>query len=410
VPQTLLLPELDFAHAPLPDLHAVLEGLRAHGPVVPVRYHGEPTWLILAHEELSAAFADDETFPSKAIYERHSLPVMGKTIQCMAGDEHRRNRALVSHAFRPTLMRRAVETLLEPLADELIDRFAARGAADLVPEFARRFPFLAITRLLGIPVADEDRLLEWAQKLIEYPWDPEGALRGSREFTAYLRELVAERRARPGEDLVSELAHLVLDGERLSDEEIFSFFRLLFPAGSDTTYKNLGSLLATVLARPEVVELARAHPDAIPAIVDEGLRFEPPVALLPRACGKDVHWAGVHLAAGAPLLYGIAAANRDPAVFADPHRFDPARKPNRHLSFGHGLHFCLGSHLARRELEVALAALLRRLPGLALAEREPPRIVGAVIRGPERVRARWGTGREGARGPRAALAINSTFV
>lgn len=381
--------ELDFAHAPLPDLHAVLDTLRAHGPVVPVRYHGQITWLILAYAELAAAFADDETFPSKTIYERHSLPVMGKTIQCMAGDEHRRNRALVSHAFRPTLMRRAVETLLEPLADELIDRFVARGEADLVAEFAQRFPFLAITRLLGIPVADEDRLIEWAQKLIEFPWDPEGALRGSREFTHYLQALVAERRARPGDDLVSELANLELNGERLADEEIFSFFRLLFPAGSDTTYKNLGSLLALVLSRPDVAELARASADAIPAIVDEGLRYEPPVALLPRACGKDVHWAGVQLAAGAPLLYGIAAANRDPTVFPDPHRFDPTRKANRHLTFGHGLHFCLGSHLARRELEVALSALLRRLPGLTLAEPEPPPIVGAVIRGPAHVRARW---------------------
>jgi cytochrome P450 len=381
------MPDLDFAHAPLPDLHAVLAELRARGPVVPVRFHGETTWLILGYEELAAAFADDETFPSKTIYERIAMPVMGRTIQCMAGDEHRRNRALVSHAFRPALMRRAVDTLLEPLAHELIDRFAARGEGDLVVDFARRFPFFAITRLLGIPVADEDRLIDWAQKLIEFPWDPEGARRGAREFTDYLAALVAQRRAQPGDDLVSELANLELDGERLADEEIFSFFRLLFPAGSDTTYKNLGSLLATVLARPDVLELARANAQAIPAIVDEGLRFEPPVALLPRACGKDVHWAGVHLAAGAPLLYGIAAANRDPAVFADPHRFDPARTGSRHLTFGHGLHFCLGSHLARRELEVALGALLRRLPGLALTAE--PRIVGAVIRGPEQVRVRW---------------------
>ncbi|HEY8121072.1 MAG TPA: cytochrome P450 [Myxococcota bacterium] len=384
-----LSPDLDFAHAELPDLHAVLDSLRAHGPVVPVRFHGETAWLILTHKELSAAFADDETFPSKAIYERIAMPTMGKTIQCMAGDEHRRNRALVSHAFRPNVMRRAVEEALVPLAHELIDRFAARREADLVAEFTRRFPFLVITRLLGIPIADEDKLLHWAQKLIEFPWDPDGALAASREFTDYLRVLVAERRARPGSDLVSELANTQLAGERLADEEIFSFLRLLYPAGSDTTYKNMGSLFAAVLSHAEVLSLARGDPGAIPAIVDEGLRFEPPVALLPRACAKDVHWAGVHLAAGAPLLYGIAAANRDPAVFVDPHRFDPARKPNRHLTFGHGLHFCLGSHLARRELEVALATLLERLPGLALAEPGSPRIIGGVIRGPERVRARW---------------------
>jgi cytochrome P450 len=386
-----LMPRLDFAHAELPDLHAVLGALRAHGPVVPVRFHGELTWLILGYDELAAAFADDETFPSKAIYERIAMPVMGKTIQCMAGDEHRRNRALVSHAFRPALMKRAIESVLEPLAHELIDRFAEHGACDLVAEYTRKFPFLVITRLLGIPLADEARLLHWAQKLIEFPWDPVGARAGSRDFTEYLRSVVGARRADPQQDLLSELAHAELAGERLADEEIFSFVRLLFPAGSDTTYKNLGSLLALVLAQPEVAALARADASSLPAIVDEGLRCEPPVALLPRAVAKDVDWVGVHLAAGAPLLYGIAAANRDPAVFPDPHRFDPARKPNRHLTFGHGLHFCLGSHLARRELEVSLAALLQRLPDLALEGPNQPRIVGGVIRGPEQVRVRWST-------------------
>lgn len=388
-----LHPEIDFAHAELPDLHEVLNELRAHGPVVPVRFHDELAWLILGYDELAAAFADDETFPSKTIYERIAMPVMGKTIQCMAGDEHRRNRALVSHAFRPAVMRRTVEALLTPLAHELLDRFAARGSGDLVAGFTRRFPFLVISRLLGIPIPDEDKLLHWAQKLIEFPWDPEGALAGSREFTDYLRVLVAERRARPGEDLLSELASAELSGERLADEEIFSFVRLLFPAGSDTTYKSLGSLFASVLAQPEVAALARSDAGQIPAIVEEGLRFEPPVALLPRACGKDVHWAGVQLRANTPLLYGIAAANRDPAVFPEPQRFNPARKGRRHLTFGHGLHFCLGSHLARRELEVALEAVLLRLPGLALAEPENPRITGGVIRGPERVPVRWDAAR-----------------
>ncbi len=385
----VLLPEIDFAHAELPNLHEVLGALRAHGPVVPVRFHGELTWLILGYDELTAAFADDETFPSKAIYERIAMPVMGKTIQCMAGDEHRRNRALVSHAFRPAVMRRTVESSLVPLAHALLDRFAARGEGDLVVEFTRRFPFLVITRFLGIPIPDEAKLLHWAQKLIEFPWDPEGALAGSREFTDYLRVLVAERRARPGEDLLSELVTAEVGGERLADEEIFSFVRLLFPAGSDTTYKNMGSLFASVLGLPEIAALARADASQIPAIVDEGLRFEPPVPLLPRACAKDVHWAGVHLSANTPLLYGIAAANRDPAHFEQPHRFLPARKGRRHLTFGHGLHFCLGSHLARRELEVALEVVLQRLPALALAEPLNTRITGGVIRGPEHVRVRW---------------------
>ncbi len=161
-----LLPELDFATAEVPDLHAILAELRTHGSVVPVRFHGELTWLILGYEELANAFADDETFPSFAIYERIAMPTMGKTIQCMAGDEHRRNRALVSHAFRPAVMRRTVEALLQPLAHELLDEIAGRGEADLVADFTRRFPFLVITRFLGIPVAEEARLLHFTCRLI----------------------------------------------------------------------------------------------------------------------------------------------------------------------------------------------------------------------------------------------------
>jgi cytochrome P450 len=229
------------------------------------------------------------------------------------------------------------------------------------------------------------KFLDWALQLINYPWDPAGALAASAAFTDYLAPLVAERRCRPGEDLLSLLATEEVEGQRLSDEEIFSFVRLLFPAGSDTTYKALGSLLVAVLTHPEVRKLVLTEPSERRWVVEEGLRWEAPVALLPRMCSKSTVLGGVELAAGSPMLFGITAANRDPDEHPDPDRFDPSRR-EQHLSFGHGVHFCLGSHLARREMEVALGALFERLPNLRLVEPESVEIVGAVIRGPKELR------------------------
>jgi cytochrome P450 len=143
-----------------------------------------------------------------------------------------------------------------------------------------------ITRLLGIPVLDDERFLEWAIKLIDFPWDPAGALRAKAEFDAYMIPLIGARRAQPGSDVVSLLASASLDGVRLGDEEILAFCRLLFPAGSDTTYKNLGSLLAAVLADPQLCERARGSDADREALVQEGLRFEAPTALLPRRCSR----------------------------------------------------------------------------------------------------------------------------
>ena len=383
--ETPLLPEIDFATEELPQLHAILAQLRSTHRVAPVRYHGVTTWLITGHKELVEALADEEHFQSAAMYKLHAEPVMGKTLQCMAGDEHRVNRLLVSPAFLPSRVKAYAETLLEPLAHELIDGFAAHGETELVSALTRPYPFMVITRLLGLPMEANKKFLDWALQLINYPWDPEGALAASAAFTDYLAPLVAERRRRPGEDLLSLLATEEVEGQRLSDEEIFSFVRLLFPAGSDTTYKALGSLLVAVLTHPEVRKLVVTEPSERRWVVEEGLRWEAPVALLPRMCSKSTVLGGVELEAGSPMLFGITAANRDPDEHPDPDRFDPGRR-EQNLSFGHGVHFCLGSHLARREMEVALGALFERLSNLRLVEPESVEIVGAVIRGPKELR------------------------
>lgn len=376
-----LLPDIDFAHADVPNLRQIIDDLRPLGSVVPVQYHGQRVWLINTHDTLKRAFSDEEHFASEAAYRVHSEPSMGFTLQCMSGEEHRINRALVSKPFFPKQVRALVEPLIEAEAHRWLDRIEGQSEVDLVQAFSRPYPFSVITRMLGIPIHDEQKFLHWAVKLIDYPWDQEGALQARAEFDAYMVPLLAERRREPGEDVLSLLATAEVEGQLLTDEEILSFCRLLFPAGSDTTYKNLGSLLYAVLSQPELRAQALESEANREAIVQEGLRWEPPTALLPRRCSKDIELDGVSIKAGDWMLFGITAANNDPAVFPDPERFDPSRT-NKNLVFGHGVHFCLGSHLARRELEAALKVLLERFPDMALMPDRPVEIIQATLRGP----------------------------
>ncbi len=382
-------PEIDFAWDEVPDLHRILADLRGRHAVAPVRYHGGRAWLITRHADVLAAFSDDETFPSAAAYLRHSGPVMGKTIQCMGGQEHRRNRGLVSAAFRPKLMREFVESFLTPVAHKLVDELSSGGEADLVRDYTMRYAFTVIARLLDLPPTDFADFKRWGDGLIDFPWNPEAAKTASREFTAYLKPLIDSRRRSPGEDLISSLATAEVDGDHLSDEEIYSFLRLLFPAGADTTYRGLGSMLFAVLTHREVFERVKAEPAWAPDVVQESLRWEGPTALLPRFAPKDVTWAGVPIPGGSEVIFGITSGNRDAAVYADPDRFDPDRKPANILSFGHGLHFCLGSHLARREMEVSLQVLAQRLPDMELSEPGSVTIAGTVLRGPKALPVRF---------------------
>ncbi|MBB84146.1 MAG: cytochrome P450 [Deltaproteobacteria bacterium] len=388
-------PEIDFATDAVPNLHEILRDLRERHAVAPVRYHGATAYLITRFGDLRSAMADDESFPSWAAYARHTEPVMGRTIQCMGGDEHRRNRGLVSAAFRPRLMTEFVEAFLTPVAHQLVDAILEGqsgpcGTADLVSSYTTRYAFTVITRLLDFPPTDFERLKRWGDGLIDFPWDPEGAQRSSAEFTEYLKPLIDDRRANPGEDLLSSLATVEIEGERLSEEEIFSFLRLLFPAGADTTYRGLGSMFYAVLTHREVWESIKADPDRIPAVVQESLRWEGPTAMLPRFAPKDVKWAGVDIPGGSEVIFGITSANRDREIFDAPDRFDPDRKEREFLSFGHGAHFCLGSHLARREMEVSLRVLSERLPDMVFAEDADPAIQGTVLRGPKTLPVEFG--------------------
>ena len=272
----------------------------------------------------------------------------------------------------------------------MIDAFVDRGSADLVAEFTHRYSLLIISRLLGIPVDDEAKVYSWAQAMIHYVFDPDWAIRSAREFTEYVAPLLAERRREPTDDLISMLVTAdTEDGQSLTDQEIHTFLRMLFPLGADTTMLALGNTLSALLNHPDQLGLLRCDVEKyVQPAVWEGLRWEPAVGLLPRACPEAVSWRGIDIPALTPMIFAINAAHRDPAVYDRPDEFDITRNVMPTVSFGQGPHSCIGNWLANAELVAALTSLVRRLPNLALdpaqaATSAVTSQVGTTLRGPD---------------------------
>ncbi|MEV0686711.1 cytochrome P450 [Nocardia sp. NPDC050378] len=386
---------VDFAFEDIADVHAMLARLRTRRPFAVVPFAGVRAVLLLTNELVSAAFKDESTFPPAAVYRMTTQPVLGKTLQCMEGAEHRIARGVATPPFRRNKVSAYVEPLLEPIAHELIDRFQARGHADLIAEFTNTYPVLVISRLLGLPIEDETVVHRWAHDLFYFPMDPQAAMRASREFTDYVTPLLAERRREPGDDLISMLVTESSEGQFLDDEQVLSFLRLLFPAGADTTMLALGNTLSALLTHPDQLALLESDLDEhTPWAVWEGLRWEPPVGLLPRACPAAVEWNGIAIPALTPMIFSINAALRDPAVYERPDEFDISRRKQVMLAFGQGPHSCAGNWLAIAELTTALKVLLQRLPGLRLqpgadADAKVISQVGTALRGPTALHVGW---------------------
>jgi len=366
-------PEIDFGLDDVPDLEPRMARLLAEGKrVVKVRYIGKPAWMLLGHKEVWDAFLDTAHYPCSAAHLRHSEPTMGRNLLCLDGEEHGIKRALVAPAFQPARIREYTDGLVRPLANRLIDGFRGRHELDLVAEYTRRLPLQVITRLLDIPAGDEHRLIEWIDGLFLYPWNPELALNARAEVTKFFLPIIHARRTAPGNDLISMITSSEFEGHRLTDEEVLAFVRLLFPAGSDTTYLALGSMMNHVLGDPELKARLLADPALVPKVVDECLRLYSTTAMLPRYTETGMDYEGAHIPPNSWVMFGIRTANRDPSVFEDPDRFDAARSQRKSLAFSVGSHACLGMHLARAEMQVSLELLLKRLPGLRLRDGRMP--------------------------------------
>ena len=325
---------------------------------------------VLGYDECQTVLTDSDRF-SSSIYEHIMGPVMGKTLLEQEGDEHRASRALVSPLFRAKLLERWRTELVEVVVHELIDRFASRGKADLVREFTFAFPVQVIARLMGLPREDYVRFQQLSIELLSvvYNWDI--GVAASATLKEYFGEILAERRRAPQDDLISVLAESEIDGERLTDDEIFAFLLLILPAGVETTYRASGNLLVAMLTEPSLLEMVRSDRNIMRGAIEEALRWEPPISTVVRVAKRDCELGGIAIPKGTNVSVSVAAANRDPAHYPNPDQFDPTRKIFAHLTFGAGPHVCLGMPLARMETMVAINALLDRLPDLHLDPTAP---------------------------------------
>ncbi len=373
-----------------------LARLRLLGGYVATRY--EDVERVLREPAFST---DRESVPLMRRFRRAAadtpelVDFLDHSLLMIDGPRHRRLRGLVSKAFTPRQVER-LRPRVERLVDELLDSAAGQGEIELVRDLAQPLPARVIAELLGVPAESLAPFRSASEELIEL-LDPlsgrEGLdppKRALRTLGACFRELLAQRRRSPRDDLVSAMIGAEEEGERLNERELISLCALLLAAGHETTTNLIGNAVLLLLRHPEERERMRQDPALLPSAIEECLRFEPPVQLTDRAVVAPVELRGVRLRPGDIVVALIAQANRDPERFLQPDRFDVGRSENRHLSFGLGNHFCVGAALARLEARAALGGLLRRFPNLEGPTEPPGWKPSVVLRGPTTLPLRLG--------------------
>ena len=378
-------------NARIENPYALYRRLRSEQPVLEVA-GGFGTRLITRFADVERILKDDERFSSRSNGDRGIALVMGRTIIGMDGKEHLKHRALITPELAPRALRGDFPKLVEQTAHDLIDRFATSGRADLVADFTFQFPLRVFIEILGLPPDEVDAFHRWAVDLTHVASDPARGLAASADMKDYLAKLVAVRRDRPADDLVSKLAHARVDGQQLSEEEVISFIRLLVIAGAETSYHLMGSALFALLSAPELLAAVQADRTLLEPVLVETLRWESPVQILTREVREDTVLSGTRIPAGTDIIVCIGSANRDETRFPDPDRFDIERQAETHIAFGFGKHYCAGSRLALLEASVGLNALLDRLPGVRFdPEATPASVVGFAFRSPDQLRVRFGS-------------------
>jgi cytochrome P450 len=364
--------------------------------VAPVQWHeGLGLWLAFTHPAANAVLRDrrlgriwrdrepGERFESFNLIHRNAILEMEPP-------HHTRLRRLISTAFARGHVERLrpwVEELAGRLVDAMVERSAGSAPVDVLTGMAEQLPVDVIAELLGVPGTDRPLLRPWSNaivKMYEYGRTAqveESAERAAAEFVAYLRALAAERRRSPGEDLLSHLVSVRdADGDRLTEDELVTTCILLLNAGHEATVNVSGNGLLALLEHPDQLQRLRADPGLLPTAIEELMRFDSPLQLFERTATEDVEIGGVTVAAGQKIAALLGSANRDPAVFPGPDVLDVGRTDNPHISFGAGVHFCIGAPLARVELQASFGALLARTSALELGGK-PVRRPEFVIRG-----------------------------
>ncbi|AHH18109.1 putative cytochrome P450 [Nocardia nova SH22a] len=363
------------------------EGGVYHGTVMdysklPDELRPRDTYSALSYSAVTSALRDGRSFNSK-LYDNTIGLFIGPTILAMEGNRHRAHRELVSAAFKSQSLAIWEPEIVRPICTALIDEFIDRGEADLVREFTFEFPTRVISRLLGLPEEDLPFFRKAAVDIINYTARYEQALEASAALKDYFLEQIEQRRSRPTEDIIGDLVTAEVAGEKLTDEAIYSFLRLLLPAGLETTYRSSGNLLFALLTHPDQLRAVRSDRDLLPAAIEEGLRYQTPLTTIQRFAVQDAELEGVAIPRGAVVDVCLASANHDPERWERPDEFDIFRKRTPHISFASGAHTCLGMHLARMETRVAVECLLDRTGDITLRTESDPHITGHPFRSPK---------------------------
>ena len=355
---------------------------------MPKELRPDDEWVLFGYDGVFQAFRDDRIFTS-ATYDKSIGLVMGHTILAMGGKEHHDHRSLVAKAFRATALERWEPSVIGPVCDRLIDEIKNDGHADLVKALTFEFPTRIISELLGLPAEDLDMFRRLSLDLISIQTDIMAGLTAAAELHGYFLDQVEQRRHKPTDDIIGDLVAAEIDGEKLTDDAIIAFLRLLLPAGLETTYRSSGNLLYLLLTHPEQLAMVNQDRSLIPAAIEEGLRFETPLTTVMRTTTEDVEVSGRTIPAGAQVDMCMGSANRDESRWRDANKFDIRRPRHAHIAFAGGIHMCLGMHLARMETRVMLNSLLDGLNGLSFAPDdgtgEASRIVGLTFRSPNKL-------------------------
>ncbi|AJE41710.1 cytochrome P450 [Streptomyces nodosus] len=383
----------------LADPYPAYAELRARGRVH--RYEPTDQWLVPHHADVSALLRDrrlGRTYQHRFTHEDfgrtapppehepfHTLNDHG--MLDLEPPDHTRIRRLVSKAFTPRTVER-LKPYVQRLAGELVSRLVEAGGGDLLADVAEPLPVAVIAEMLGIPEADRAPLRPWSADICGmYELNPpeetaRRAVRASVEFSAYLRELIAERRRNPGEDLISGLIAAHDEGDRLTEQEMISTCVLLLNAGHEATVNATVNGWSVLFRHPEQLAALRADHSLVPSAIEELMRYDTPLQLFERWVLEDIEIDGVTIPRGAEIAMLFGSANHDPAVFDAPEKLDLTRRDNPHISFSAGIHYCIGAPLARIELAASMTSLLEQAPTLRLAA-EPRRKPNFVIRGLE---------------------------
>jgi cytochrome P450 len=352
-------------------------------------------WIITRYDDCSAALLDYKRLSSDRV--RPLLEAMSAERRAQVGPvyelitgwmvvsdppAHRRLRALAANAFNPKRVQ-GMEAEIQRLVDQTIDEFIASGEEDLIAGFSYPLPATVIAKLIGAREEDTWRFRDWSVALAHVAFGAGGEERGERHATAmrgleqmieYFGELLEYRREHPGEDMISDLLQEHPRWGRLDEDEIKAMCALMLFAGHETTTSTIASAVLTLIRHPDQLALLQSDPDGLAgSAAEESLRYEGAIKILHRWTLEDHEIRGREIKAGDRVYIAPASANRDPEKFEDPERFDITRAPNPHIAFGKGIHACIGAQLARLEMRLALGSLVKRLPGLRLADPDAER-------------------------------------